>query len=272
MSHEKFSISADFLEHPQRPLFHVLLEPRTAALRGAILFLPPFADEMHMSRHVVASCARELAASGYVVLMPDLTGCGDGYGSFADASWSTWLDDAFFALQVLREKYSVPISLWGLRCGGLLASVLAAREEGIKQLVLWQPVLNGEQQIDQFLRLEAAATALKSGETFDRRALWDALRAGNSLEIAGYELPSQLALEMAPVRLSALRPRCDVQWLEISSATTVSPATLAAASAWQQEGVSVKYAVVSGEPFWRTIDAGVNKALEQQTRNRFTAE
>lgn len=269
MSRAKFSISADFLEHPLRPLFHVLLEPDSQELRGAILFLPPFADEMHMSRHVVASCARELAEAGYVVLLPDLTGCGDGFGHFSDASWAVWREDALLALDTLREKYGVPISLWGLRCGGLMAAQLAAEQEDFHRLVLWQPVLNGEQQIDQFLRLEAAATALRSGETFDRRALWDVLREGGSLEVAGYELPSRLALEMAQVRLGSVLPQCEVHWLDVSPSGSMSQGTQKAVALWQGQGVSVISATVQGEPFWRTIDASVNEELERQMLSRF---
>lgn len=271
MALEKCRISAGFLEHSQRPLFHVLLEPNSAELRGSILFLPPFADEMHMSRHVVASCARALAREGYAVLIPDLTGCGDGYGSFSDASWSIWREDAQLALQSLHDKYQAPVSLWGLRSGGLMAAELAAEHDDIAGLYLWQPVLNGEQQIDQFLRLEAAASALQSGESFDRGALWGALRGGQTLEIAGYELPSSLALEMAQVRLSASQPKCDVHWIDVALVGSMAPGASKAISGWQDLGINVSYATVHGEPFWRTIDATVNGALEAQTIAAFTA-
>ncbi|MFK7975382.1 MAG: hydrolase 2, exosortase A system-associated [Halioglobus sp.] len=268
---EKCRISADFLEHPHRPLFHVLVEPCSDTVRGSILFLPPFADEMHISRHIVASSARSLAEAGYAVLIPDYSGCGDGHGSFADASWSIWKEDAQLALEALREKYDSPVSLWGLRSGAMMAAQLASEQDAIARLFLWQPVLNGEQQIDQFLRLEAAATALQSGDSFDRGALWGALRAGQMLEIAGYELPSKLALEMAQIRLGALRPRCAVDWIEISPTNSVSPGASRTISGWQEQGVSVSVNAVQGEPFWRMIDPQVNPALESLTLAAFAA-
>ena len=41
-----------------------------------------------------------------------------------------------------------PLTLWGLRMGALLACDLAVRLSRLVQLVLWQPVLNGEQHLD----------------------------------------------------------------------------------------------------------------------------
>lgn len=218
-----------------------------------------------MSRHIVAACARELAESGYVVMIPDLTGCGDGSGDFSDATWSIWREDMLHALAFMQTSYALPVTLWGLRLGGLMAAQLATERTDISRLLLWQPVLNGEQQIDQFLRLEAAAMALRDGEFFDRRAMWEALRGGESLEVAGYCLPPRLALEMAEVRLGNLAPKCEVHWLDLTPTGSVAPAALKVSAAWQDCGVSVTHAAVVGEPFWRTIDARANTVLQAQT-------
>lgn len=271
MTLEKCRISADFLEHPSRPLFHVLLEPAEADPVGAILFCPPFADEMHMSRHIVASCARALVQSGFVVMLPDLTGCGDGSGEFSDSSWSVWREDTGLALDALKQRFNLPVSLWGLRSGGLMATQVAVEESGISQLLLWQPVLNGEQQIDQFLRLQSAASALGSGEAFDRGALWAALRKGESLEVAGYLLPSQLAMEMADVRLSHLKPACPVYWVDVTATGAMTPGARKAEAAWREGGITLNTDAVVGEPFWRAIDAKVNTALQQRTVQWFAS-
>ncbi|MDO9450700.1 MAG: hypothetical protein Q7J21_09460, partial [Rugosibacter sp.] len=59
-----------------------------AALRGAVVYIHPFAEEMNFSRHMVALQSRALAAQGYAVLQIDLLGCGDSAGDFSEASWS----------------------------------------------------------------------------------------------------------------------------------------------------------------------------------------
>ena len=145
MSPGKCSITADFLEHQGRKLFYLLLEPANVQAHSSILYLPPFAEEMHKSRRLVACQARELAAAGYNVMLLDLTGCGDAGGDFVDASWQIWLQDASFAIQTLTERHPGLLMLWGLRLGALLACELAQGRSDIHKLVLWQPVLNGEQ-------------------------------------------------------------------------------------------------------------------------------
>ena len=231
-----------------------------------MLFCPPFADEMHMSRHIVADTARLLAEQGYCVMLPDLFGCGDAPGDFADATWSGWQQDLRFALDHLRSSTAGPVVLWGLRAGCLLAADLAHQDAAVSSLVMWHPVLNGEQQVDQFLRLQSTASSLSGSDSFDRKALWAALRSGESLEVAGYTLAPQLALEMSEVRLATMAPGCPTHWLDVSPAATALPASQHVLERWGADGVSVSHQVLQGEPFWRTIDAPLNSDLAQCTR------
>ena len=267
MKSRKYSIDADFLEGQGRNLFHLLLRPTDSATRGSILFLPPFAEEMHKSRDVVASQARILAAQGYNVLLLDLTGCGDSSGDFSDATWQLWLEDAIAGVDRLTSISDAPLTLWGLRMGALLACDLAARLSHLAQLVLWQPVLNGEQHLDQFLRMRTVLTGLGDGKQFDRKSLWDELRAGHSLEIAGYELSSRMAVEMARVRLHDLCPSCEVSWHEIGRPTGagLGIASQNVVGAWRRQGAAVTVSQVPGEPFWRIPQGGINPALEHAT-------
>lgn len=267
MPTEKCLISAGFLDHPERPLFHLLLEPGAGDVRGSILFLHPFAEEMHKARRNVAAQARMLATQGYRVVLLDLSGCGDGAGDFADARWQIWLDDARFALDYLRQLHSGPVVLWGLRLGALLAAQLAQSAAEVKQLVLWQPVLNGEQQIDQFLRLRTAAAVMGNDAVFDRKALWSELREGRSLEVAGYELAPALALEIAQARLHDFIPPCPVAWLEIGGVggSLARPSQNVIAH-WEDHSAAVEARTLSGEAFWRNHDAPINGQLLRATR------
>jgi exosortase A-associated hydrolase 2 len=266
------SISGHFLEHRGRRLFCLMLEPVSVKAHSAILFLPPFAEEMNKSRRIVACQARELAAAGNRVMLLDLTGCGDAGGDFHDASWQVWLQDAIYAADYLVALGDVPLSLWGLRLGALLACELTQAPLDIHKLMLWQPVLNGEQQIDQFLRLRTVASAVNSTASFDRKALWNELRAGRSLEVAGYELSSAMALETAKARLSDMRPACrTVHWLEIGAAPQGSllPPSESVITHWLEQGVQVARQYVQGDPFWRVIDAAINPALQRSTTDAF---
>jgi len=158
------------------------------------------------------------------------------------------------------------VTLWGARLGALLACELAQGREDIKQLLFWQPVLNGEQQVDQFLRLRTAATALESGVAFDRKSLWGELRQGRTLEIAGYELSSALALQIARSRLLDMSPPCPVGWIEIGGVEgKLALPSQNVIAHWQDHGVQVDSRCVQGEPFWRNHDASVNTDLQRAT-------
>ena len=272
MNHGECSLKGNFVEHRGRKLFYLLLEPTAVPAHSSILFLPPFAEEMNKSRHIVASQARALAAAGNRVMLLDLTGCGDSGGEFLDASWQIWLQDALFAADTLVAMGTAPLNLWGLRLGALLACELSQARPDIQKLMLWQPVLNGEQQIDQFLRLRSVSSAVNGGLSFDRKMLWNELRAGRPLEIAGYELSSAMALELAKARLNDLNPACQkVQWLEIGALThaTFSVASESVITHWEEQGIEVGRESVAGDPFWRTIDAKINLPLQCSTSDVF---
>ncbi len=266
MAVEKYRVSADFLDSGGRRLFYLHLKPPSSKFCGSVLFLPPFAEEMHMSRRVVACQARRLAAAGYQVMLLDLTGCGDSSGEFVDATWEHWIEDVHAAVKFLSQD-PAPLTLWGLRLGALLAIDSGVKLPSVTSFLLWQPVLNGEQQVDQFLRLLSAASALSDSTTFNRRELWSQLRDGHNLEVAGYELSSALALGLAKVRLADLHPPSPVDWLEIGNpgAAGLSVASQKVLQKWEQMGVVSATSHVGGEPFWRITDANVNPDLETAT-------
>jgi exosortase A-associated hydrolase 2 len=268
MTSATYSLEAGFLEHPGRPLFNILMRPAGSPVRGSILFLHPFAEEMHMARRNVSAQARLLAGEGYNVMLLDLTGCGDSAGDFADASWGIWKQDVDFALEQLAALGEVPITLWGLRLGSLLACHVAGQRSDISRLLLWQPVLNGEQQIDQFLRLRTAQGVIGNGLSFDRKSLWEELRQGRSLEIAGYELSSRLALEVSQARLMDCALSCPVSWLEVSPGMdlALSLPSRNVTAHWQDQGVTVEPRAVRGEAFWRNQDADIQVELQRVTR------
>lgn len=262
-------MSAEYLEYGEKRLFTVSLQPVGEAPRASILFLHPFAEEMHKSRRTVAMQARILAKSGFNVMLLDLSGCGDSSGSFVECSWKSWLKDAEFAANYLATRWGVPVILWGLRLGALLACELSQQITSAQQLLLWQPALNGEQHIDQFLRTESASMALKGQSGFDRTALWNELRAGRTLNVAGYELSPQLTSEISKIRLHDLTPGCPAIWLDIGkpAGQIPNPACQNVLSSWQQQEVQVTFKSVSGEFFWRNMDAGDSPELLTVTRD-----
>lgn len=257
-----FAITAEFVPGKTCELFTVSMLPVSGSARGLVIFLPPLAEEMHKSRRTVALQARALAAEGYHVTLMDLPGCGDSGGEFVDATWDAWKTEACQLAARKADELGLPVTLWGLRLGALLACDVAPELDKLQQLLLWQPALNGEQHIDQFLRFELAGQALKGNKRYDRSDLWEQLRTGGSLAVAGYELSSALALQIAAVRLADLTPAAPVAWLDVGAENAAaSPAIANVLSGWREREVQVEWKSVPGQHFWRNVDAGESPDL-----------
>lgn len=224
--------------------------------RGSVLLVPPFAEEMNKSRHMMLRLSQTLASHGYASLLIDLHGCGDSEGELKDSSWAIWKKDLAAAYGWLGQRSSLPVSLLGLRLGALLAlDFLKDEKPAIKQLLLWQPVLNGQQFLTQFLRLRLAGDILSgnnetSGGT---KALRTALHAGEVIAIAGYELAPQLALPIDALNAADYAPSaCRVDWLELQTGTEaeLAPAKQKIAELWKQQGSDLHLTPWNGPEFW----------------------
>ena len=250
-----FEIEPFFLDGRQGSLFCIHLYPGDSAPKGGILYLHPFAEEMHKSRRMAAMQARRFAAEGYAVLQVDLAGCGDSACDFGDATWEMWLDDARRAHAWLSAKADGPIILWGSRIGASLAVELANSLPDIERLLLWQPVVNGEQYLNQFLRIKLASEMLSGGQaqsgTKDLRAK---LEAGQGIEVGGYMLGATMARDLARLKLADTPPPCPVRWFEIGAEEGgfTTPASQRIVDVWRTAGVNVHTCTVTGEPFWVT--------------------
>lgn len=251
----EFGITPFFLPGSRGDLFCLHLSPASQPAKGNILYLHPFAEEMHKSRRMAALQAREFARSGYRVLQVDLTGCGDSAGDFGDATWETWRDDGRSTHAWLASNFPGPVLLWGLRTGATLAVELANSLPDIPHLLLWQPVINGDQFLTQFLRIKLASEMLSTGQsqsgTKDLRAK---LEAGENIEVGGYILGATMARDLARLKLADTSPPCPVAWLEVGAGDCdlPTPASQRAVDAWRTAGVSVHTRTVAGEPFWVT--------------------
>ena len=256
MSQAGFQIEPFFLAGEHGALFCIYLSPSGTVPKATILYLHPFAEEMHKSRRMAALQARHLAANGYAVLQVDLTGCGDSAGDFGDANWVTWRDDARRAHAWLTDKAPGPVLLWGLRSGAALAAEMAGELSGVARLLLWQPVMNGEQFLTQFLRIKLASEMLSEGQSQSGTAeLIAKLKAGESIEVGGYMLGSGMATALQTLKLTNLVPSCPVEWFEVGNTRDggmLSPASQGAVDTWRAAGVSVRAHAIQGEPFWIT--------------------
>jgi len=230
-----------------------------SATGRAVVFVPPFAEEMNKSRHVVAQTARRICDMGIGVLLIDLYGCGDSSGDFADATWDTWREDVALATDWLQICGYRRVVLWGMRLGGLLAAECALAAPTLyDRCILWQPVISGEAFLTQFLRLRVANAMLSGAAAGTSVAqLRTSLLAGEAVEIAGYRLSPGLASGLIARTLLPARPSCPIEWFEVVAerGRPPAPATARLVDEWRAAGSTLSLSVVEGEAFWGTANS-----------------
>jgi exosortase A-associated hydrolase 2 len=214
--------TAELIERPQfvgekgSKLYTLQHFPPNAPL-AHVVYLPPFGEEMNRSRALVVKQARKFAGRGYSCTVMDFYGTGDSEGELAEASIDLWLQNVVCVANFLRDKNDVPIVLWGVRLGGLLALELAGRfPESFKKLVLWQPVVSGSRFLTQLLRLRIAALAgrgLPPETTSEIRAQ---LSSGQEVDVAGYTLNDELVTAIEQLSISESMQVSDalIHWFE----------------------------------------------------------
>ncbi|MBL0299374.1 MAG: hydrolase 2, exosortase A system-associated [Betaproteobacteria bacterium] len=207
--------------------------------------------------------------AGCAVLQLDLLGCGDSSGDFGDATWA--------GLGAGRDRRAplaepgppgLPLWLWGLRCGALLAAQAREQIHPPPHLLLWQPVQQGRMALQQFLRLKAAAQLADGGG----KAIMDAVRrdlaAGQAVDVAGYTLAAELAqaLEAAQLVPPSAQPGRLV-WLEVAGGpdAEISPAAAARGRAGRPPARRCRPTAVAGPAFWQTTEIEDAPALVAAT-------
>ncbi len=275
-------MEAFFLPAAQGQRLCILYAPTPGvALRGSVVYVHPFAEEMNRCRRMVSLQARALAQAGFATLQLDLMGCGDSSGDFGDATWAIWLDDIDLARQWLTQRYDAPLWLWGARAGCLLVAQSAARSiHATAGLLLWMPVVSGRQHLQQFLRLRMMGEVVRGNQAKPSAGtahLLQQLERGLSVEVAGYAIGPELSAGLSGTGLDDVgHTTTKVLCFEVASPgdtlpTAVSPALTQQLARWNAAGVRATAAVVPGEPFWQVPEAPACTALLQSTTDALVA-
>ena len=244
------------------------------APRGAILYVHPFAGELSRTRRMAAQQSRAFAGLGYAVLQIDLFGCGDSCGEFNAGRWQIWHEDLVLAAHWLADRNSGPLTLWGLRLGGLLALDAAARL-GARRVLLWQPFMSGRACINQFLRLSEQLQDPAPGAPRSTAALRAQLAVHGAIEVDGFEVAVPLvkaidACDAAHIDL----PPCPVHWFAHGGP---APSKLAANAArlaerWRPAGASLHFHLLEGAPLWSGVGELDCPALRAATSALFSGD
>ncbi len=247
-----------FINSPSGNLFALYHTPEEGTkLKRNILFIPPFAEELNRSRHMINRQARDFTKAGYGVLVLDLSGTGDSEGLLSEATIPRWQQDILAAVSWLKETSDQPPIFWAMRSGALIAANLIQRQPHItNQLILWSPVSDGKKFISQFMRLKLTAmvTQKTNAQQTNLKDLWAKLDTGEDLEIAGYSLSPDLAHGFSTLSLSKIKlPQAlSVLWAEISLSDPpkISLASERVIERWTNNNIDVSTAATNDIAFW----------------------
>ncbi len=224
-----------FFGSGQRRLFGIFRPAATGGdvQRMAVLCQPLGSEYLHAHRSMRLLSVK-LSAAGFHTLRFDYFGTGDSAGDWQDTDLEGLQADIETAVEELREMTGAShIALVGLRLGATLAAKVAARRaETVDALVLWDPVVSG----DDYLK------RLQSRYSRDRRRR-------TSAEIIGFPMPDALQMELTATDLTQTVPNLRMRTLIVIAEKLPSHETLRQA-ARQHNGGQIGIAEVeSGLPW-----------------------
>ncbi len=264
------ALQPQYIDGTKGQLF-TLFYPPSNEQQTVFLFLPSFAEELNRCRVMVAMQARQLAEQGYGCLLLDYYGTGDSEGDFSETHWQQWKSDVESAYQWLSDKGYGNVAIWGLRLGGLLAVDEAIKNpERYKRILLWQPVLDGKQYLTQFLRVRIAMLMDRGLDKETTQEMRKSLEQGHSVEVAGYEITSQLLKgidnqKMLNYEVSSHLPLID--WFEVvmDEESDLSVSTQRVLSNWSDKGIAYKMHTYTGAFFWQLHERELTPELLTKT-------
>lgn len=226
------------------------------SLQPNLLFIPPFAEEANKSRHMLSALGRSLASNGIKTTIIDLYGCGDSEGDIDQVNLKSWHQDISNVLQHIQQHSAntsrANISIGGLRLGATIAiDFLAKSQQQVDNLLLWQPVVKGEQFMKQFIRLKIAESITKSSApTTSTSQIIAELENGNTQEISGYQLTKDLFQDISALSCLHQNIATDTQLhlLEINPSSAPSIPMVKAVSSY--ENINASHHICQGSQFW----------------------
>lgn len=230
--------------------------PRLRAGGAAVLLCNPFGEEAARVHRAFRVLAGRLQDEGYASLRFDYSGTGDSSGETLDCTVESWLEDMEAAIEELRRQSgNSRIVLVGLRFGATLAALCAQREHlRIAQLVLWDPVVRGDQYLQELAEMHLAymneelgqRTIATPGEG-DRHFPTEAL---------GMPISDALATQMAGIDIATrLPPTRHITVINSRASTDIERLR----SAWQ-DCPALRWTDVIESSSWNS-DAALNSAL-----------
>ena len=137
--------------------------PGSKSGRAAVLCYPWGSEYLHAHR-TMRQLGTKLTHAGFHTLRFDYFGTGDSAGEMTQATLGGWEADIELAIdEVKHMTCATRVALIGLRLGATLAATVAAkRPREVNALVLWDPVVSGEEYLKELRSVSASPSAART--------------------------------------------------------------------------------------------------------------
>ncbi len=231
--------------------------PNRDIWKEALLICHPFGEEKLWAHRAVVNIARQMAEQGVFVLRFDFTGHGDSDGSTENCSVDTYLADVSSALSSLKEL--VPdisrIGLLGMRFGATIAVQYAKSDSEIHDLILWEPILDGNDYIQELLRINLATQLSTEGRVSKtREELTKRLRLGDTVNVDGYLISRDFYNDCSQLKLiTEQRGDSEINCLVAHISTRPNERRIEAMKALASGYFKSTFVRIEEPTFWREI-------------------
>jgi alpha-beta hydrolase superfamily lysophospholipase len=198
----------------------------------AIVLCNPWGREYEWAHRSLRLLGAMLSGAGFDVLRFDYYGSGDAAGEPADATLAGWEGDIQAAIEEIKDTAGATrVALAGRRLGATLAANVAVRNRAaVQELVLWDPVVNGDAYIQELWNMPPDPS-LAAWHLAARPA-----EAGGGHELQGFPLTETLAREIRALDLLGLVPALPDRTLCVASEDRASYASLRSALKTRPKG------------------------------------
>jgi exosortase A-associated hydrolase 2 len=262
-----------FFSNGNYRLFSVLHHPSDAKSphsETGIIFCDPFAEEKLWAHRVFVNFARFLSRNSYWVFRFDCMGHGDSDGNYEDSNIETQISDIHQAVAVLKEKTGVKrVVLLGARFGGTLSALAGMRNDQVNELVLWNPVINGEKYFQECLRSNLTTQMSTYRKViYTREQMVKDLLGGKPVNIDGYLISPECYKQISQIDLVKILKSSNKPFLMIQihkeEKVKIDKEMQELYESLKEGGKPVQSDTVKGEPFWREL-----KVFAQREKNIF---
>lgn len=244
----------------------------TQATSAATVILPPFAEEMNKTRHLLSATMRKLAAVGVSCFMLDHYGTGDSEGDLDSATTTIWRQDLLALLNLLKAAGYQQVSFIAVRFGAIQLFDLLHQNTlplTAEKIVLWQPMFDVAKFWQQFVRIKVAE-AMAGGVKLSQAELEQQLLGGATVEIAGYPISRAFYQSLSELQ-STFPPQlaqCQLSWFETSQLNAVALPVQKKLEQLQHV-TAVNFIQLKAEPYWQTTELARADELITQTLEQF---